>query len=318
MKFVDSKKIEEIVTMREVINTIEEYYSNDTEKDSHVPERLFINDGDNTAILMPSFFEDYYAAKVIGIAPGNAKIGEPTLRGIIVLFDRKRMKPLLLLDARTITAIRTGAVSGVGMKYMSSDDTSTVGVIGTGDQGWTHLQAACAVRPIKTVLINNRSPQRLEYFLKKSEDSFPHIEFKPANQEEILKEAELIITTSTSVNPVLPYIEDIDLSGKHFAGSGAFKANMQEIPDYIVKRADYISVDSYAAFLECGEMKTAKSLGYDENNVMDTRKLVLHGEKDSVKKGVTIFKSVGVAILDVLASKLVYEKLKGSNLVNLN
>src|SRR5690625_1973662 len=113
--------------MKDMIDTIEDYYANGKEKEAFVPERLFINDDDNTAILMPSFFEDYYAAKVIGIAPGNAKIGDPTLRGVIVLYDRQRMKPLLLLDARTITAIRTGAISGVGMKYMAADNTSTVG-----------------------------------------------------------------------------------------------------------------------------------------------------------------------------------------------
>src|SRR5699024_3028751 len=187
------------------------------EKNALVPERLFINDGDNSALLMPSFFEDYYAAKVIGIAPGNAKIGEPTLRGIIMLSDRKQMKPLALLDARTITAIRTGAISGLGMKYMAATDTSTIGVIGTGDQGWSHLQAACAVRPVKRALINNRSPERLKKFISKAEKSFPDIEFIQATQEEILQEAELIITTSTSEKPVIPHMEGIDLSGKHFA-----------------------------------------------------------------------------------------------------
>lgn len=312
MEFVDSDKIEELIPLRDMIDMIEDYYANGKERNALVPERLFINDNDNTAILMPSFFENYYAAKVIGIAPENARIGEPTLRGIIVLYDRKKMEPLLLLDARSITAIRTGAISGVGMKYMAADNTSTVGVIGTGDQGWSHFQAACAVRPVKTALINNRSPERLEKFINKAVKKFPDIEFKSANQEEILQEAELIITTSTSKDPVLPKIEGIDLSGKHFAGSGAFKSNMQEIPDYIIERADHISVDSYAAFSECGEMLKAKSIGYNDSNVYDTKKLVLNGEKEIIKNSITIFKSVGVAILDVLAAKLVYEKLKGN------
>jgi len=97
------------------------------------------------------------------------------------------MKPLLMLDARTVTAMWTGAISGVGMKYMAKDNTSTVGFIGTGDQGWSHFQA------------------------------------------------ELIITTTTSITPVIPDSNNIDLSGKHFAGSGAFKTHMQEIFDEIIK-----------------------------------------------------------------------------------
>lgn len=309
MKYIDGNEIEELISMNDLIETIEDYYKNDGEKDSFVPERLFINDGNNTAILMPSFFQNYYAAKIIGIAPDNANRGEPTLRGVIKLCHRDTMEPLILLDARMITALRTGAISGIGMKYMSADDTSTIGLIGTGDQGWSHLQAACAVRPVKRALINNRSKERLENFLKKARKCFPEIEFKPANPNEILHEAELIITTSTSIEPVLPIDDKVDLSGKHFAGSGAFKPNMQEIPDYIIERTDHMAVDSYAAFDECGEMIKAKSIGYSEKNVLDTKQLVLNGEKDEIKNGITIYKSVGVAILDVLASKLVYEKL---------
>ncbi|HLR52781.1 MAG TPA: ornithine cyclodeaminase family protein [Candidatus Avamphibacillus sp.] len=309
MEYIGAEKIEKLVSVGDVIQTIEDYYLNDGEKDSFLPERLFINDDQNTTILMPSFYKNYYAAKVVGIAPENAKIGEPTLRGVIILYKRENMKPLLMLDARTITAIRTGSISGVGMKYMAKDNASTVGVIGTGDQGWSHFQAACAVRPIKTALINNRSPERLEKFIEKAQKKFPDITFKSASQVEVLKQSELIITTSTSVDPVLPEIEGIDLSGKHFAGAGAFKPNMQEIPDYIIKNADHVAVDSYAAFDECKEMSFARSIGYTKDNIMDAKKLVLNGEKESIKNGVTIFKSVGVSILDVLASRLVYEKL---------
>lgn len=310
MKYVNGNEIEQLITMKEVIDLIEDYYKNDKDKNALVPERLFINDGENTAILMPSFFEDYYAAKVIGIAPGNAMNNEPTLRGTIVLYERQTMKPILLLDARTITAIRTGAISGIGMKYMARDSASTVGVIGTGDQGWTHLLAACTVRPVTTAYIYNRSSRRLEAFIKKARSKFPNIQFIVGTQEEILQKSEIIITTTTSKDPVLPEMKGIDLSGKHFACSGAFKYDMQEIPDYIIEAADNISVDTYAAFSECGEMKKAKSIGYNQDNVFDTKRLVLYGENQSIKESVTIFKSVGVAILDVLTSKLVYEKLR--------
>lgn len=310
MQYISGNEIERLISMNDLIHTIEDYYLHDGEKRSLVPERLFINDGPNTAILMPSFYEDYYAAKVIGIAPENAKNGDPTLRGTIMLNNREKMEPLALLDARTITAIRTGAISGLGTKYMAAEDASVVGIIGTGDQGWSHLQAACAVRPIKKALINNRSPERLQAFIEKAQNMFPDVEFTSASQEEILRAAQIIITTSTSVQPVLPELKDVDLTGKHFAGSGAFKSNMQEIPDYIIEQADHIYVDAYAAFDECGEMSKAKSIGYGKNNTLDTKKMVLGGQKDSIKNGVTIFKSVGVAILDVLASKLAYENWK--------
>ena len=107
--------------MSDIIETVEAYYLQDGEDRSLLPERLFINDGENSALLMPSFYENYYGAKLIGIAPDNVVIGEATLRGIFLLSDRETMKPLVLMDARTITAMRTGAVSGLGMKYLASD-----------------------------------------------------------------------------------------------------------------------------------------------------------------------------------------------------
>ncbi|WP_249869063.1 ornithine cyclodeaminase family protein [Oceanobacillus saliphilus] len=257
MHFINDQEIRELISAKDIIDTIEDYYLNDGEKESFVPERLFINDDDNSALLMPSFYEDYYGTKLIGIAPGNAEIGEVTLRGIFLLNDRKTMKPLVIMDARTISAMRTGAVSGLGMKYLASKETETIGIIGTGDQGWSHLEEACAVRYVQRVLVYNRSKGRLNQFMEKAKQKYPSIRFEVSNPVIILKEAQIIITTTTSVEPVIAYDGQVELTGKHFAGSGAFKSFMQEIPDSIIKEADHIYVDTHAAFFECGEIINA-------------------------------------------------------------
>jgi len=308
MHFINEQEIRSLISMKDIIDTIEEYYINDGEKKSFVPERLFINDDGNSALLMPSFYEDYYGAKLIGIAPGNAAIGEATLRGIFLLNERKTMKPLAVMDARTITAMRTGAVSGLGMKYLASNETETIGIIGTGDQGWSHLQAACAVRSVKRVLVYNRSKERLDNFIEKARREFPTIRFNSSDPATIVKEAQIIITTTTSTNPVIPYDGEIDLAGKHFAGSGAFKSFMQEIPDSIIKEADHLFVDTHAAFSECGEMINARKFGHSEETIPELGTLVQQGEIEEIKQKVTVFKSVGVSIFDILTAKLIYER----------
>ena len=309
MRYIDEPEIRSLITMKDIIDTIEDYYLNDGEKRSLVPERLFINDDDNSALLMPSFYENYYGAKVIGIAPGNAAIGEATLRGIFLLNERKTMKPLAIMDARTITAMRTGAVSGLGMKYLASNETATIGIIGTGDQGWSHLQAACAVRQIERVLVYNRSKERLHPFMEKAKKEYPSIRFEIADPATILKESQLIITTTTSTDPVIPYNGEADLTGKHFAGSGAFKSFMQEIPDQIIKEVDHLYVDTHAAFSECGEMINARTFGHSEETVPELKSLVQDGENEEMKNKTTLFKSVGVSIFDILTAKLIYERL---------
>lgn len=315
MHFINDQEIRELISAKDIIDTIEDYYLSEGEKRSFVPERLFINDDDNSALLMPSFYEDYYGAKLIGIAPGNAEIGEATLRGIFLLNERKTMKPLVIMDARTISAMRTGAVSGLGMKYLASNETDTIGIIGTGDQGWSHLEAACAVRPIQKVLVYNRSKERLEQFMEKAKEKYSSIRFEVSDPATILKEAQMIITTTTSTEPVIPYDGQVDLTGKHFAGSGAFKSFMQEIPDSIIKEADHLYVDTHAAFSECGEMIQARTMGHSEETIPELKTLVQNGENEETKKDVTVFKSVGVSIFDILTAKLIYERYKSRTLV---
>lgn len=312
MEYLTEEEITKLVSVIDIVGTIEDYYLNDGEKNSLLPERLFITDDDNTAIMMPSFYENYYGAKVVGIAPGNAKLNEPTLRGLFILYDRETMNPLITMDARTITAMRTGAISGVGTKYLAHENAETVGIIGTGDQGWSHFQATCAVRPIKKALIYNRSERRLNDFIDKVKEHYPQIEIEVAEPGQLVEESDVICLTTTSKNPVIPELDDLknkDLSHKHFSGSGAFKADMQEIPTSIIKKADYISVDSHDAFSECGEMSEARNLGYSEDNVPDLKQIVKNGASKETQVQTTIFKSVGISIFDTLAAILVYEKL---------
>lgn len=306
--FLDGDDINELISMKDVIDTIDEYYRDDSDKREYVPDRLFINDGDNTALLMPSFYENYYGAKAIGIAPGNIEINEPTLRGIFYLNERKTMKPLGIFDARTITALRTGAVSGISMNYLANKNAKSVGIIGTGDQGWSHFQAACAVRPIENVYVVNRSKDRLQSFIQKVEKHFPHLNIHAPTVEELVEQSDIICATTTSIDPVIPETIDIDLKGKHIAASGAFKPFMQEIPNIILKNANRIFVDTHAAFSESKDMIQAKKFGRDEKDVPTIQTLVRQGDDAYKENELTLFKSVGASIYDILTAKLIYER----------
>ncbi len=308
MQFLDGEQIRSLISMKEVIDALDQYYLDDEDKNEYVPERLFINDNDNTALLMPSFYEDYYGAKMIGIAPGNIKRNEPTLRGIFFLNKRSTMKPLAVYDARTITAMRTGAISGLSIKYLANKSATKLGIIGAGDQAWSHLQAACAVRPIEEVYVTSRSQDRLNAFVEKIKTEYKdlHVEITPV--EALVEKADIICTTTTSVEPVIPDDLQIDLTGKHFAACGAFKAHMQEIPDSIIKKADRIFVDTYATFSESGEMIKAKQFGKDESVVKELKDLVRQGEAAYKENELTLFKSCGASIYDLVTAKLIYEK----------
>lgn len=310
MQFIGREQIESLVSMKAMIAVIDDYYKKNREKEAFLPRRLFINDKQNSTLLMPAFFGDFYSAKIIGIAPENYKLGEPTLRGTITLFKRETMEPLLLLDASSITAIRTGAISGLSIQYLAKNEASVAGIIGTGDQGWSHLQAVCEIRPIKKVLLNNRSQDKLEHFIKRAKKKYPEITFIKSTPHQILEEAEIIITTTTSMTPVLPDANGISLIGKHIVGAGSYRSVMQEIPNDIINKVEHIIVDTYNIFDGCGEMHYAKTLGYNPSNTMDNKKMVERGGLEDLKNSATLFKSGGVAVFDTLTAIEVYKALQ--------
>lgn len=310
MIHLDGDDINKLISMKDVIDAIDAYYLDDSDKREFIPDRLFITDDDNTALLMPSFYEDYYGAKVIGIAPGNIEINEPTLRGIFYLNQRSTMKPLGIFDARTITALRTGAISGLSMKYLAKKSANKVGIIGAGDQAWSHLQAACAVRPIEEVYVTSRSPERRDEFIQKVKKTFEDVSVQVVPIEELVEKSDIICATTTSKDPVIPENINVDLTGKHIAACGAFKSFMQEIPDSIIKRADRIFVDTYKTFAESGDMIKAKQFGKDENQVPELKELVRLGPDAYKENELTMFKSCGASIYDIVTAKLIYERVK--------
>lgn len=310
MKILNYDEVYQLVSMQEVIERIDDFYkANDEQNDINEPDRMFVHDGENTVILKPAFYNQYYGTKLVGIAPGNVKINEPTLKGMYMLNDRKTMEPLGLFDAQSITALRTGAISGVSIKYLTSTEASTLGIIGTGVQGWSHLQAACAVRPIKTVYVYNRSKERLRSFIQKAQRYYSDLIVKEASLEDLMKKSDIIVTTTTSESPVLLDDKTIPMNGKHICGAGAFKPDMQEIPNNIWRNADRVFVDTFNAFEESKDMIQAKNEGKDENVVKTLGDLVKMRNEAYIPGELTIFKSVGQSIYDILTAELLYEKV---------
>lgn len=306
MIVLDYEDVNQLISIRDVINRIEDFYLKEDLSSIVLPERVFVHDQENTILLAPSLYKNYYATKLVGIAPGNVKLKEPTLKGMMYLSDRVTMEPLGFFDARSITALRTGAVSGLSIKYLSNENATKVGIIGTGVQGWSHLQAACAVRPIREVYVYNRSSERMEHFIKQAKAYFKNINIRAASVRELVEQADIIVTTTTSEQPVIPDDININLEGKHIASSGSFKPSMQELPDFIIKKADHIVVDTHAAFSECGEMIKAKTFGINEEMVFTLKDIVCSKEKLYKDNQFTVFKSVGQASFDILTAELIY------------
>ncbi|WP_082232157.1 ornithine cyclodeaminase family protein [Halobacillus massiliensis] len=311
MEFFAAEKVNELLQMDETIRSIEDFYLDEKSGDIIMPDRMHIEDNGNTSLLMPSYFGDYYATKLVGVAPKNTELNKPTIHGLMVLYSRQTMEPLFMCDAVPITALRTGALGGLGMKYLAKENASSLGIIGTGTQGWSHLQSAYAVRPIQRVTVYNRSEEKLDRFIEKARQSFPDLHIEKASMEELVTTSDIIVTTTTSETPVLPELPPESYKGKLITGVGSFRRAMQEIPDAVLKQADEIYVDAKSAFQESGDMIKAQQLGTDPDQTLSLKEIIerQHRPQHLENKSI-IFKSVGAAIFDLVTVKALYEKLK--------
>lgn len=312
MKMLSSEDINNVITMKGVIDSIEDYYLQEEVIDEITPDRMHIEDKENTTLLMPAFYERYYATKLVGVAPNNGKLGKPTIHGLMVLYDRDTLVPLVTCDAMSITALRTGALGGLGMKYISNENASSIGIIGTGTQGWSHLQSACAVRPIDKVFVSNRSHKKLTEFISKAKKEYPRLIIEEATLPELIIKSDIIITTTTSDTPVMPDMDPSVWKGKKVIAVGSFKPTMQELPDSFLSEVDDFYVDAYSAFHESGDMIRAKKFGANESGVMSLEKMIKEQHKPhNVSNKTLLFKSVGIGIFDLITTKIIHEKIEG-------
>lgn len=309
MEVISATDINKRYSMKEAMKSIEDFYN--YKENSYIsPDRMHIEDGNNTALLMPAFYGNYYSTKLVGVAPTNTSKGIDTIHGLMILYDRETMVPLFMCDGIAITSLRTGALGGLGMKYLAKNDAKTLGIIGTGTQGWSHLQSALVARDIKEVHIFNRTKEKAEQFKLAAGKEFPNVHFHVSSKEDLVKQSDIIVTATTSPKPVLPEINPLDWKGKLIVGVGSFRPDMQEISDHVLQEADEVYVDFNSALHESGDMIRAKDLKPNLEKSLNLESIITEEHYPSSPENKTIlFKSVGAAIFDLIVTQSIYEKL---------
>ena len=136
MILVDSETIGNTAPIGEWVSAMEEAFIATAENRIEVPRRVHLDRGENTLLLMPCFGEKYFATKLVSVFPGNFKRKMQVINGTVILNDGQTGEPLASMDGSKLTAMRTAAVGAVGIKYLSSEKASTLGIIGLGIQGF--------------------------------------------------------------------------------------------------------------------------------------------------------------------------------------
>lgn len=267
--------------------------------------------------LMPAYRTGEHGAfgmKAICVFPGNPAVGKDAHQGAVMLFSRDTGEFMALMNASEITAIRTAAVSAVATRLLAREDAHQLGIIGAGVQARTHLVALDAVRSIKKARVACRNIEHARELVHEMQPrfSFP-IEAVKTN-EEAVRGADLIVTATSSQEPVLN--KDWISPGAHINAIGTHSPNSREI-DGATMAAARIFVDRReSAINESGDYLLAAKEGLisTDSIVAEVGELLIGTKtgRNSVDE-ITVFKSLGLAVEDVASAEYLYEKALAQN-----
>ena len=314
MIFLGKEEVEKLVDPNEIMDQIEEAYRIFGADAYYMPPRPVIEHENKTLIYMPCFTEDIIGTKMLTIFPENAKLGLPSLDGLVILNDRTTGAPLAIMDGQAVTAWRTGAVGGVGIRHLSRKDARTVGIVGAGAQGFHQAVYACAARNIETVYIWNHSNRDLRDFMARLKKTIADPAVKVVQcktVEELVKASDIICTATPSEEPVLPNDREL-LEGKCIIAIGSYTPQMREIPDVIWDLVDNVYIELPYACEESGDLSQPLAEGrltMDRVVLMD-KFLASGADEDEIAKKTTYFKSVGMGLFDVCVAQKLLEKAK--------
>ncbi len=309
MLYLNEQHMEKIISLDEIIHAIEVAFKIYESKDFHMPDRMHVDRPEGTILYMPCFVEKYSCTKIVSTFPGNIKLDLDSVQGTMILNDSKTGEPLAIMDGAALTAYRTGAVGGVGVKYTSKKDSKRVGLVGTGVQGFYQLLYACEVRPIEEIYLYDLSKSRAEKLKDKLEDKLDDIVVTITNSsEELARKSEIIITATPSEYPVLPNDKAL-LNGKHIIAIGSYKYKMREIPEAFYSLLDEIYVDTELAAEESGDLLVPIEKGWiKKHQIKAFSSLLTKGTEINKSKSSSLYKSVGMALFDLMVAKTIYEQ----------
>lgn len=306
MLYLSANDIESVIDHEEVVSIIEDAMRLYETGNYTQPDRITVNRGSETYLYMPCFTDDVKGTKCLTLYGENAKKGLPTLQGLMLLNDTESGKVKCILEGSTLTAYRTGAVGGCGIRHTTPENVTKLGIVGTGVQGFTQCLYASRIRNITDIYVFDIFAEKAQDFKARLEKALPEVcvHVMPT-VEELVTNAEVIVTVTTSPKPVLPNDAEL-LKGKHFIGIGSYKPTMQEYPQAVFETLDNVYIDVEFAKEETGDLATPIKEGWIEEAKIQTLGKVLD-DKLNVE-GTTFYKSVGMALFDIMVAEYIYQR----------
>jgi len=264
---------------------------------------------DSTLLLMPAWAPGKEAGvKIVTISPENGQFGYPSIQGVYVLLDAFQGGVKAILEAKSLTAKRTAATSALASSYLSREDSSSLLMIGTGALSSNLIQAHASVRPIKNVFVWGRSKEKAEAVCNElSEKDF---EINPVGSiKETMQRVDIISCATLSKTPLV--LGEYLKAGQYIDLVGAYKKDMREANDTVIRKASVFVDTIQGGLKESGDIVIPLQNGTLKADAIKGDLFELcSGKKPgrTSKEEITLFKSVGHALEDLMAETYYYNK----------
>ncbi|HEU5369124.1 MAG TPA: hypothetical protein VFU69_11695 [Ktedonobacterales bacterium] len=328
MLILSADGVRRAVTMSEAMEAVASAFARLSNQQADVPLRphVAVPPADGLLLVMPAYLAGSGAGapgalgvKLLSLYLHNPERHHlPSINALVLAFDTENGQPLALMDGGWLTALRTGAASGVATRLLARRDARTLALFGAGAQALPQAWAVCVARPIERVWLVNRTPAHAERLAGQLRAFGPPISADvrvATNAAEALREADVICCATASPTPIF---DDADLRpGAHINGIGAYRPTMQEVPAATVARARVVVDQRQAAWAEAGDLIVPREQGLiDESHIAgELGELVagrISGRADDAQ--ITFFKSVGNAVQDVAVAQLAVQRARALGL----
>lgn len=281
--------------------------------EAQLPLRSMLKLPDQSGLLglMPAVLGDppVMGLKVVTVMPGNHGSELDAHQGAVMIFETQRGQPLAILDATSVTRIRTGAVSGVATRALAREDAGDLAILGSGTQAISHLEAMACVRKLRRVRLWSRDGANAQRFAER-EGARLKLEVEvAASAEAAVRGADLICTTTSAHEPILhgEWIAE----GAHVNAVGACFPTTRELDTNAVRRARMFVDRRESALNEAGEFLIPRAEGaITDAHILGELGDVLLGRCVGRKNAsdVTLFKSLGIAVEDLAAAHWAWQR----------
>lgn len=304
IRVLSADDVSSLLPMEVAIGLMKEAFAALTQGAAVMPDRTRIGMPDGDILVMPAYLpQKALSLKAVLTYPGNRAHNLPTTQGLVLVFDDATGTPKAVLDAGSLTALRTGAAGGLAVDLLARRDARTVALIGCGVQGGRQIEAVCCVRDVDRILLvdsDRASAEATADMIRRGPGSLTCEVC--ASADDAVGQADIVITATPSQTPTFDsrHLK----AGAHVTAIGSYQPHTQEVDAALVKRAYVVAEHRDSAAREAGDLILAEA-----EPDAELGQIVLGqapGRRDDEQ--ITLFKSVGVAVQDTAAAAFVLEQ----------